>query len=123
MQQGEKRQESIGERRGRVGAVLEGDSAPRPGLGGEAFLPGQRLEIGDVGELLDGVLGSVELDDVHVLHVGELAVDRASALPAFEEDRLTFSECHAGKIRADEGCGSMAKRGQKGGEQGTGNRD
>ena len=66
--------------------------------GREALLPGQRLEVGDVGQLLDRVLRAVELDDVHVLEVGELAVDRAGVLTVFEEDRLTFSECHAGRI-------------------------
>lgn len=90
------------------------DSAPGKS-GGEAILAGQRLEIGDVGELFEGVLGTVELDDVHVLEVGEFAVNRAGRLSAFEKDRLTFSECHGAKSRAGRWCGSMARTGENGG--------
>lgn len=92
------------------------------GSGGEPVLPREGLEIGDVGELFDGVLGTVELDDVHILEVGKLAVNRAGRLPAFEEDRLTFSECHAGRVGQLVRLDQWRERGRKGGAQGTATR-
>jgi hypothetical protein len=88
--------------------------------GRKAFLLRQRFEIGDVGELFDGVLGSVELDDVHILEVGELAVNRAGRLSALEEDRLTFSECHAGRVGQAVSVDQWRERGREGRVQGTG---
>jgi hypothetical protein len=67
-------------------------------LGREALGVGQGLEVRDVRQLLGGMAGAIQLDDVHILEVGKFAVDRAGGLPAFEEDRLTFSECHAGRV-------------------------
>lgn len=49
-------------------------------------------------QLFNRILRTVEQDDVHVFEVGELAVDGAGVLTVFEEDRLTFSERHAGSI-------------------------
>jgi hypothetical protein len=40
-------------------------------------------------------------------------VNRAGRLPAFEEDRLTFSECHAGRVGQVERCGQWRERGRQ----------
>ena len=45
--------------------------------GGEAFGLRQGFQIGDVSELLVRMVRAIKLDDVHVLEVGELAVNGA----------------------------------------------
>jgi len=88
---------AMGEER-RGGEIRQGGRDSARGSGGEALRVEQRLKVGGVSQLFAGMLGAVELDDVHVLEVGELAVNDAGVLTVFEEDRLTFSECHAGRV-------------------------
>ena len=88
---------AMGEER-RGGEIRQGGRDSARGSGGEALRVEQRLKVGGVSQLFAGMLGAVELDDVHVLEVGEFAVNDAGVLTVFEEDRLTFSECHAGRV-------------------------
>lgn len=87
--------------------LARGQAAPGMGSGGEAIGPGQGLEIGDVGELPAGSLGSVE----QIVRAARgVAGDGAAAGAVFREQSGVLAE-FAADVRSERGADGEREEG------------
>lgn len=99
------------------GVVVAKDSRsvrlPFRKLGGEAiFRAGQQLQFGLMRQAFVRIVVAIQLDYIHVVEVGEFAVDGSDVLAVFEPDGLTFRKCHAGRVGRMKEASQSLERGR-----------